>query len=575
MTYTYYNADEIHCDDIVNNIEIGSGTYAIIKTARLKDIPCVNKIMETGNKQCIDEVVLCELNCMMSLRGTSNIVDFYGLYIKNSPSKFNLFIEEMDCDLLKWIDDNDINKRLKYIDVFVKNIVTACSHLYSRGIIHNDIKPSNILVKEKDNDICFKLTDFGMSGTPSLLRTTKTIGTWNYQPPECLVLDYYGKDITDIIDYNKIDIWAIGMTLITYVMGQPYVQFPEKCVIISYTLQYYSDNIETEKQIENFSAAVADQTIEGTISSKVIKHYGRAPEFYKKLIKQTTEYNIQKRISFPELFDLFNIEYHNPSYYTMFQDLTDDEANFIQSIAYTKCKNTNTKLYSLYIIYNLYKRGIKDINILQIGIYIANIMTGELIKPNDAIIKHNYSFNYNEKVYEILNLLNYQIIADVEMLNQKYAKTQYLLNSLPFKYYDNFDDKFYDSQPTIDISQAHFECFRQYADLTYTDSGLLLYFCILTVMTRYNGKLSEEKIQIIYEVCSAYFGYKYIRYNSKHWDIYERCNYNFTFTNHYYLLKAHGIKNNAIIKYMQNNIELCIGKKIHDYIQHCINNYQC
>jgi serine/threonine protein kinase len=45
---------------------------------------------------------------------------------------------------------------------YFKQLLNGLSYLHGLGVAHRDIKPENILlVKQKDNSIILKLTDFG------------------------------------------------------------------------------------------------------------------------------------------------------------------------------------------------------------------------------------------------------------------------------------------------------------------------------------------------------------------------------------------------------------------------------
>ena len=49
-----------------------------------------------------------------------------------------------------------------FVFFFLKKIVDALKFLKSKGILHRDVKPSNILIKQ--NPVIFKICDFGISG---------------------------------------------------------------------------------------------------------------------------------------------------------------------------------------------------------------------------------------------------------------------------------------------------------------------------------------------------------------------------------------------------------------------------
>ncbi len=65
----------------------------------------------------------------------------------------------------------------------------ALAHAHSQGVVHRDVKPSNILVPERPTtpDQVAKLTDFGVArvvGGDSLTRTGDVVGTAAYMAPE-------------------------------------------------------------------------------------------------------------------------------------------------------------------------------------------------------------------------------------------------------------------------------------------------------------------------------------------------------------------------------------------------------
>ncbi|HEY3189178.1 MAG TPA: serine/threonine-protein kinase, partial [Solirubrobacteraceae bacterium] len=76
-------------------------------------------------------------------------------------------------------------------DVLVIGIALcdAVAHAHSRGVVHRDVKPGNVLVPEASSDGAgvAKLTDFGvalMAGDEALTRTGDIVGTLAYMAPE-------------------------------------------------------------------------------------------------------------------------------------------------------------------------------------------------------------------------------------------------------------------------------------------------------------------------------------------------------------------------------------------------------
>jgi len=99
-------------------------------------------------------------------------------------------------------------KLLKDEKSIFNQIFDAFSYIHGKGIIHNDIKPSNILINNKR---VAKISDFGTAGTPTeiknMRREWKLFGTLLYLPPEQL--------IGDPIDVRS-DIYSLGLVLYEY-----------------------------------------------------------------------------------------------------------------------------------------------------------------------------------------------------------------------------------------------------------------------------------------------------------------------------------------------------------------------
>jgi serine/threonine protein kinase len=91
----------------------------------------------------------------------------------------------------------------------LKDMLSALAFIHSRGIIHRDVKPSNILVRSLDGPAY--LSDFGISwapearGSEAIDSKITDVGTTCYRPPELLFGNTrYGCSL---------DMWAAGCTV--------------------------------------------------------------------------------------------------------------------------------------------------------------------------------------------------------------------------------------------------------------------------------------------------------------------------------------------------------------------------
>lgn len=105
----------------------------------------------------------------------------------------------------------------KEIKSIFSQIVSAVFYIHSLNISHRDLKLENILIDKKNN--C-KLSDFGFSRDCFKNTCLKTIcGTHVYMAPELLLINNAKSPISS---YNglKIDMWALGIILYTFLYGE-------------------------------------------------------------------------------------------------------------------------------------------------------------------------------------------------------------------------------------------------------------------------------------------------------------------------------------------------------------------
>lgn len=94
----------------------------------------------------------------------------------------------------------------------VRDVVSALDYAHRRGIVHRDMKPSNILVRASDG--AATVMDFGIAkvaaSSSRLTATGQTMGTVRYMAPE----QVRGREVD-----ARTDIYALGMTLYEAVCG--------------------------------------------------------------------------------------------------------------------------------------------------------------------------------------------------------------------------------------------------------------------------------------------------------------------------------------------------------------------
>ncbi len=118
-----------------------------------------------------------------------------------------------------YCDQNQIPTRER-LDLFIK-VCQAIQHAHQKGIIHRDIKPTNILVTLHDGVPVPKVIDFGIAKATQSQLTDKTlftqfqqfIGTPAYISPEQAELS--GLDID-----TRADIYSLGVLLYELLVGQ-------------------------------------------------------------------------------------------------------------------------------------------------------------------------------------------------------------------------------------------------------------------------------------------------------------------------------------------------------------------
>lgn len=149
----------------------------------------------------------CKATAVLSHPNIVKILDV-GL---NDVSPQYMVMEYIDGVTLKFFMEQQ--KVLRWQDSlqFTLQILNALKHAHSRGIVHRDIKPHNIMIYESGQ---VKVMDFGIaqfSHTDGCTYSDKTLGSVHYMSPEHLE----GKTVDE-----RSDIYSVGVMLYEMLTGR-------------------------------------------------------------------------------------------------------------------------------------------------------------------------------------------------------------------------------------------------------------------------------------------------------------------------------------------------------------------
>ena len=129
------------------------------------------------------------------------------------------------CIVMEWIEGETLADFLSKQDSrqarikIIKEIVAALGYLHQRDVIHQDLKPANILITSTGSSV--RLIDFGLADTSSFAVLKKSGGTLGYASPEQI-----NGDSPDM----RNDIYSFGVILKEMHMGKKFDKIAERCM---------------------------------------------------------------------------------------------------------------------------------------------------------------------------------------------------------------------------------------------------------------------------------------------------------------------------------------------------------
>ena len=284
-------------------------------------------------------------------------------------NKIYLIQELAICDLFDW---RKKNSDLSTIPIWISQVLSAIFYLHSHGIIHGDIKASNVLLYSSNN---IKLTDFSLSLKEEWMvdNFSRQICTSSHRPLEV----WLGKK------WNRsVDIWSFGCFIYELLHGS----------------QLFPSEMTFEERIENFKNW-----------EKFLNGNGEFKNFSEKTLVNDLLINILQ-IDVEKRFTLEQIKNHKYlSDYVIFpviDPIVSDNKITIQKIPGHIPENVKINISKLYDkIVNL--KDISNSNKLKTCIHIyKKMIRGESpLNPNHI---QNSNINTFRSLDEELNLVKYE-----------------------------------------------------------------------------------------------------------------------------------------------------------------------
>ncbi|XP_075476496.1 putative serine/threonine-protein kinase At1g54610 isoform X2 [Primulina tabacum] len=195
--------------------KIGQGTYSNVYRARDLDAGKVVALKKVRFDNLEPESVRFMAREIHILRRLNhpNIVKLEGLVTSRMSCSLYLVFEYMEHDLAGLASRPGLKFTEPQVKCYTQQLLRGLDHCHSRGILHRDIKGSNLLI---DNNGILKIADFGLASffdpQQSQPLTSRVVTLW-YRPPELLLgATHYG---------TAVDLWSTGCILAELYAGKP------------------------------------------------------------------------------------------------------------------------------------------------------------------------------------------------------------------------------------------------------------------------------------------------------------------------------------------------------------------
>lgn len=232
-----------------------------IAVKRVKDIYANNPVIRDRAKQ--------EASLSFS---HPNLVQMLGL-CEVSPSQGPIFILSgyvagitLETHVKEQLNQLPAQERVEKIAKDICNVLDALQYLHTRGVVHRDVKPSNIMI---ENGSVVKLMDLGIArlNGGNKYSSCGFIGTPQYAAPEQILRESQDSEIN-----AQTDIYATGVTLYELITGNNPFKTEVEAEMLARQIQ---DKLPYDKKIPRKLYNVILKATE----KNHVKRYNSASEF--------------------------------------------------------------------------------------------------------------------------------------------------------------------------------------------------------------------------------------------------------------------------------------------------------
>jgi casein kinase II subunit alpha len=259
-----YGCEFGNIDDYEIVERIGRGKYSTVFSGRMKDgSPCALKVLKPVRSGKVNR----EIAILQQLKDGPNIPKIFDI-VCDQEFQFVTIVME----LIENIDFRSLYNDMTPLDqkVYLFNALRAIEFAHSKGIMHRDIKPQNIMidpVKKVLRLIDWGLADYYTQGTAYQVR----VATRHYKSPELLLgFQFYTKSV---------DIWAMGVTFATMLFRRttPLFRGRDNVEILVKIISLFGSE-EMERYVQKYSIPLPSNL-------SLVKFQGQIPKGWRSFVK--------------------------------------------------------------------------------------------------------------------------------------------------------------------------------------------------------------------------------------------------------------------------------------------------